>query len=91
MASAPYTVEDRAVAGAILLYLVDHPHAKDTAEGITQWWLGAYSIGRLNVERSLSLLVSRGVIRETRRKGSAPYYQLTSRRHSFALSALMEL
>jgi hypothetical protein len=74
-----------------LCYLVDHPRAKDTAEGIMQWWLDDKSIGRMDVERSLSLLVSRGLIRETRRNGASPYYQLISRRKPLALRTLKEL
>lgn len=29
----------RPIADQILAYLVQHPEAQDTAEGITEWWL----------------------------------------------------
>jgi len=30
---------DRPIADQILAYLVEHPQAQDTPEGITEWWL----------------------------------------------------
>lgn len=30
---------DRPIADQILAYLVEHPQAQDTLEGITEWWL----------------------------------------------------
>jgi hypothetical protein len=46
----------------ILRYVVDHPRAKDTIEGIEKWWLSK-SIGqegKRKIEESLDLLVSKG-------------------------------
>ena len=91
VSKAPYTVEDRKTAQAILRYLVKHPDAKDTLRGIDHWWLGGEKSKRMNVERAVSLLLSRGVILESRRKGLPPYYQLAPRRRAAALKILREL
>jgi hypothetical protein len=46
----------------ILQYLVKHPDAKDTPEGIYKWWLpeGHSDRGRDEVQRALDLLTSKG-------------------------------
>jgi DNA-binding transcriptional ArsR family regulator len=91
VSKAAYTVEDRETARAILRYLVKYPKAKDTIDGITQWWLEGEATKRSNVERAVSFLVSQGLVVETRRKGSRPYYQLRPRRRAAALKVLREL
>ena len=66
------------MARAILRYLQDHPDAKDTLEGIAQWWLLKEWTERKyhQIEASLSHLVSRGLVLERRREGMPPYYWL---------------
>jgi hypothetical protein len=73
----PYTAEDRALARAIPRYLEAHPEAKDTVEGIAQWWLLHERNERLlvHVERAVSLLLSQDLILEIHRPGVPPYYQ----------------
>jgi hypothetical protein len=46
----------------ILQYLVEHPDAKDTPEGIYKWWLpkGQSERGRDEVQKALDLLTSKG-------------------------------
>ena len=46
----------------ILRYLVDHPDAKDTVEGILKWWLPEGQVGRgeEEVQEVLDFLVSKG-------------------------------
>ena len=63
---------------SILRYLQEHPDAKDTVEGIAQWWvLKEWTAVRYAaVERALALLLSKDLIVETRREGSPPYYRL---------------
>jgi len=86
VSKTPYSSAERKTARVILRYLVKHPEAKDTLEGIAQWWLGGEINKRVNVERAVSLLLSRGLVLETRRKGLSPYYQLVPKRSAAALS-----
>ena len=46
----------------ILRYVVAHPTAKDTIQGIEKWWLsrGIGREGRTKMEQHLNLLVARG-------------------------------
>lgn len=55
-----------------------YPEAKDTLDGIGHWWLRReWSECMLrDVEHAVSILLSQGLILETRRKGLPPYYQL---------------
>lgn len=78
MIPEPQGAATRAVAHEILRYLVDHPAAKDTLEGIAEWWItrGPPAPILLDVERAVSLLVAKGLLRETRREGLTPYYAL---------------
>jgi hypothetical protein len=66
------------MAQAILQYLQGHPDAKDTLEGIAEWWLLKEWTERKyqEIEATLSDLVSRGLVIELRREGLAPYYWL---------------
>ena len=66
------------MARAILRYLQGHPDAKDTLEGIAQWWLlKEWTERKYNqIESSLSDLVARGLVVERRREGMPPYYWL---------------
>ncbi len=69
---------DVVIARAILRYLQEHRDAKDTLEGIAQWWL--LKEGRehslAEVERAVALLLSRSLVVETRRGALPPFYQL---------------
>jgi hypothetical protein len=44
----------------ILRYLVAHPKAKDTLNGILTWWLSGLGAKAKSVEDSLEFLVARG-------------------------------
>jgi hypothetical protein len=46
----------------ILQYLIEHPDAKDTFEGIHKWWLpkGHSGRGRDEVQSALDLLTAKG-------------------------------
>ncbi|PYS73119.1 MAG: hypothetical protein DMF69_05725 [Acidobacteria bacterium] len=44
----------------ILRYLVVHPKAKDTLNGILNWWLTGLGVKTSKVEQSLESLVSQG-------------------------------
>lgn len=51
---------------AIVRYVLAHPGAKDTVEGVMRWWLPgtAEGMGREDVEAGLGVLVARGWLTE---------------------------
>ena len=73
-------VAEREIARMILQYLTAHPDAKDTLEGIAQWWLrrGWSETPGGGLERAVASLCAQGLILETRRRGLPPL----SPRHS---------
>ena len=72
------------VAWFILGYLSCCPDAKDTAEGIQQWWLGSLQAG-INTKRvrgALDELVKGGWLLSSERHGTGIVYGLNAdRRH----------
>jgi len=55
----------------ILQYLVEHPDAKDTTEGILKWWLPVgCGKGRERVQKALDFLTSNGWV--TKRETTPP-------------------
>jgi Fe2+ or Zn2+ uptake regulation protein len=54
-----------ALVDAILEYLVNHPQAADSVDGVTRWWLARNGSApvRAEVERALATLVERGLLR----------------------------
>ena len=66
------------MARSILQYLQGHPDAKDTLEGIAQWWLLKEWTERKyhQIESSLSYLVAEGLVIQRKREGMPPYYWL---------------
>ena len=55
-----------AIASDILAYLVEHPQAQDTLEGIVQWWLMEQQIKQAisDVKSALDELVREGFVFE---------------------------
>jgi hypothetical protein len=54
----------------ILQYLIEHPDAKDTTEGILKWWLPeGHRWGRREVQAALDLLTSK---RWLTKRGTTP-------------------
>ena len=74
----------RNFALAILRYLDRYPEAKDTIEGITQWWLRRERSTRVlgEVEGAVTWLLAHDFLRETRRQGVPPYYWLNPQRRA---------
>jgi len=64
------------VARAILEYLVRHPHAADSADGVARWWLGGLgaAVALPEVESALRQLVAcRALCEERLADGTALY------------------
>jgi len=62
------TCEIRAIAAKIARYLDRHPHASDTLEGVSRWWLlqQRYEETEEKVQRALNYLAEEGrVIKRT--------------------------
>jgi hypothetical protein len=70
--------QETEMARAILQYLQQHPDAKDTIDGIAQWWLLKQWTERKyeEIETGIAQLVTRGLLIERRRPGLPPYYWL---------------
>ena len=65
------------IAREILEYMADHPNAKDTLDGIVEWWLLERKVKNqtMLVQAALSELVSRGyVLEEQQRDGNKHHY-----------------
>ena len=67
-------------AHKILRYLMDNPKAKDTLEGIVEWWLL-----QQNIKQSITLirgavdkLIQKGFLVETQGTGRTTYYQVNN-------------
>ena len=72
------TRKEEETARRILSYLLKHPEARDTIEGMTRWWLLEEEIHErlAEISQGLSSLVRQGLILEERRGASLPLYRL---------------
>jgi len=70
------------VAWLLLGYLYTHPDAKDTAEGIMNWWLPTRGVmvNETGVEEALNELVMSGWLTLTSHSASHPMYGLNRAR-----------
>lgn len=66
------------VAQKILRYLNENPNAADTVDGILEWWLLKQSMveERPIVERALSALLAKDLVREVHSADLRRHYQL---------------
>ena len=66
------------LADDILRYLLGHPEAKDTIEGIADWWLTERRVrqGIAEVEAALRHLVDRGLVDAVVREDGKRHYCL---------------
>ena len=74
---------DKADIGVeILDYLIEHPDAQDTADGIAQWWILERCVKRQTplVNEALEDLVERGLIVGRRAKDSKVHYRINRRK-----------
>lgn len=67
----------------ILSYLVEHPEAQDTAEGIVKWWLleRAIKFQEAQVIKSLADLVARGWVIKVKGKDSQARYRINDSKY----------
>lgn len=76
---------DRAsqIASEVLLYLLEHPDAQDTLQGVTDWWLMERRIReqRELVKAALGELVAEGLLVEERREGLQIRYRINRNRY----------
>ncbi len=65
------------LADEILRYLVEHPEAQDTVEGIADWWLTERRVRQAiaDVEAALGRLVDQGLVDVVMREGGARRYR----------------
>lgn len=77
------TREVSRVLFAILAYLVDHPEADDTIEGIAQWWILEQRIRQqiLVIEKALGVLVDKGFVLKQCSRNGQPRYRINRRMH----------
>jgi hypothetical protein len=64
----------------IMSYLLDHPGAKDTQEGIVRWWVleQRIKLETLQVEKALAKLVQREWLQQRRGADSHVHYSLNA-------------
>ena len=76
-------IRDKAQIGnEILAYLVDHPNAQDTLEGIVNWWLleRAIKFQEAQVKKALAELVAKGLIIEHKEMDSQINYRINQKK-----------
>jgi hypothetical protein len=74
---------ERSIAGEILSYLVAQPTAKDTLEGIAEWWLLKSEVVDAidTVSLALERLVSEGLLKPVSYQGEKKkYYEINTER-----------
>lgn len=71
------------IGNEILAYLIDHPNARDTLEGIVEWWLLEQQIKfqTARVKDALSDLVARGLILEKKGSNSQIHYRINQEKY----------
>jgi hypothetical protein len=81
------------IAREILAYLVDHPDAQDTLEGVVQWWLLERKIKYWTkmVKQTLAELVAKGFILEHRGEDAQIRYRLNTDKHERIRAFLKEM
>jgi hypothetical protein len=76
------TVTTSQLAYDILAYLVEHPMAQDTIEGIVEWWLLTQEVEKrtVAVKAALAELVTQGFVLERQGREGRVYYHLNERK-----------
>ena len=84
--------DEERIALDIVAYLTQKPSAKDTFEGIAEWWLLKQEIDKAvdNVDQALALLESKGFVSVRQYRGQEKYYQLNKEKLQEAKKFLNE-
>lgn len=82
MKSSKPTTTRSSIFYEILAYLVEHPEAQDTTEGIVEWWLLEQRIKRqtTKVKTALAELVAMGLVLERKGPDGRVYYCIDQRK-----------
>ena len=85
------SLTSKRVVWQLLGYLHSHPGAKDTAEGIANWWLRAHgsNVNDMDVKEALTDLVARDWLTVTRTLSCHQVYSLNQARR-IELQQLLE-
>lgn len=80
------------IAHSVLSYLVEHSAAKDTFEGIVEWWLLEQKIKRdmIEVKAVLDDLAAKKLILEHKTSDKRIYYRVNRRKEKEILALLKE-
>jgi len=67
----------------ILAYLLEHPDAQDTIDGIVEWWLLKQKIKYQTkmVREALEELINKGFILEKKKGDSQVHYEINQSKH----------
>lgn len=79
---SPHNETESEIEGAVLDYLHTHPHAADTLDGITRWWLPQqrYVNALSRIETVLHRLVDQGNLQLRRLPDGTVLYSLDNPR-----------
>jgi predicted transcriptional regulator len=85
-------IDESKIGNEILEYLVDHPKAQDTLEGIVNWWLLEREIKfqEAQVKKALAELVAKGLVIEQKGNNSKNHYRANQSRFK-EIKKLVEL
>ena len=75
--------DESRIGNEILAYLLEHPNARDTLEGIVDWWLLERQIKfqTARVKEALSDLVARGFILKKKGSNSQIHYRINQSKY----------
>jgi predicted transcriptional regulator len=76
----------------LLRYLVDHPDARDTLEGIAKWWLLEQEIReeKTKVQEALAELVAKGLVVEERMEDGRRVFGMNSEQRQRIIQLLKD-
>ncbi len=75
--------DESKIGNEILAYLVDHPNARDTLEGIVEWWLleRVVKFQEAQVKKALAQLVAKELILEEKGSDLQIHYRINQSKY----------